>query len=449
MARRAASNQSVSDITFSDDEDDGDFSGSESVFEPPDDDSNTEDDKDTSSESSENDQNVPTFWSNPEPSFEPRLKVSSYRDSIVNDDFNRVDTSLVIFKEIFPQSLFNYIAQCTNERLQIMQKKKRTTKIKLTDEGEIKIVIGCMLIMSYNRVPSSKDYWSKNVSLRNEAIQNAISRDRFVMLISKMYFAPPEKPDGAEKTYYIGDIVECLKHRFLRARQDSPFQSIDESMTKFKGRSSLKQYMPLKPTKRGIKMWLRCDALSGYTYDFNIYSGREEQVLKGTLGERVVNTLAETIKEKDVTLCFDRFFTSIYLLKSLKQAALGTIMTNRKGLPIIHQKLKKGESAIKASNTGVMFVKWHDTKVVSVLSNCHTANVVEVNKKQKNGKQITIPCPEFIKFYREILGGVDRADQLAGLYEVDRKSTKWWKKVFYRLLMMSVVNSNIIHSQLI
>ncbi|XP_055910882.1 uncharacterized protein LOC129945247 [Eupeodes corollae] len=286
MARRAASNQAVSDITFSDDEDDGDFSGSESVFEPPDDDSNTEDDKDTSSESSENDQNVPTSWSNPEPSFEPRLKVSSCRDSIVNDDFNRVDTSL------------------------IMQKKKRTTKIKLTDEGEIKIVIG-------------------------------LKMSRLEMRQYKMQFHGIEKPDGAGKTYYIDDIVECLKHRFLRARQDSPFESSDESMTEFKGRSSLKQYMPLKPTKRGIKMWLRCDALSGYTYDFNIYSGHEEQVLKGTLGERVVNTLAETIKEKDVRLCFDRFFTSIHLLESLKQAALGTIMTNHKGLPIIHQKLKK------------------------------------------------------------------------------------------------------------
>lgn len=53
-----------------------------------------------------------------------------------------------------------------------------------------------------------------------------------------------------------------------------------------------------------------------------------------------------------------------------------------------------------------------------------------------------------IKFYREVMGGVDRADQMSGLYELDRKSTKWWKKIFYRLLMMSLVNSWVIYSQL-
>ena len=36
--------------------------------------------------------------------------------------------------------------------------------------------------------------------------------------------------------------------------------SIDEAMIKFKGRSSLKQYVSLKPIKRGIKAWVRADA---------------------------------------------------------------------------------------------------------------------------------------------------------------------------------------------
>ena len=30
-------------------------------------------------------------------------------------------------------------------------------------------------------------------------------------------------------------------------------------MIKFQGRSSLKQYMPMKPTKRGIKVWVLAD----------------------------------------------------------------------------------------------------------------------------------------------------------------------------------------------
>ncbi|XP_018785568.1 PREDICTED: piggyBac transposable element-derived protein 4-like [Bactrocera latifrons] len=181
----------------------------------------------------------------------------------------------------------------------------------LTDIGEIKIVLGCMIIMSYNRLPSIRHYWSKHYSIGNDAIKSAITRDRFQLLSSKMYFASPEKPEGASKLHYIEDMLAYLKSRFLSSRMESAYQSIDESMTKFKGRFSMKQYLPLKPTKRGIKMWLRCDALTGYTYDFNIYCGKEEGVVEGTLGERVVNKLAATIQETDVTLCFDRFFTSL------------------------------------------------------------------------------------------------------------------------------------------
>lgn len=60
---------------------------------------------------------------------------------------------------------------------------------------------------------------------------------------------------------------------------------------------------------------LRCDANSGYIHDMNMYCGKESNVQESkeslTLGERVVKSLASTIKEKDVVLCFDRFFTSV------------------------------------------------------------------------------------------------------------------------------------------
>ncbi|GFS38267.1 rho guanine nucleotide exchange factor 10-like protein [Trichonephila inaurata madagascariensis] len=38
------------------------------------------------------------------------------------------------------------------------------------------------------------------------------------------------------------------------------------------------------------------------------------------------------------------------------------------------------------------------------------------------------------------MGGVDLADQMANVYELDRKFYKWWKKVFFHLLMSTVIN---------
>lgn len=165
------------------------------------------------------------------------------------------------------------------------------------------IVLDCFLIMSYNKVPAQCHYWSKQSFLRNKMIKQSISRNRFQPLSSKMYFNDPQKSENASKTFYVDEILLCLKQTFLSVRSESTFQSIDEAMAKFKGRICLKQYLPLKSIKSGIKLWLRCDASTGYTYDINIYFGKDEQRQKDvTLGEHVVWQLVNTIRHTDEDL---------------------------------------------------------------------------------------------------------------------------------------------------
>ena len=50
----------------------------------------------------------------------------------------------------------------------------------------------------------------------------------------------------------------------------------DEAMVKFKGRLKFLQYMPLKPVKRGIKIWCRCDSSNGYLCQMNVYVGKDK-----------------------------------------------------------------------------------------------------------------------------------------------------------------------------
>ena len=82
-------------------------------------------------------------------------------------------------------------------------------------------------------------------------------------------------------------------------------------------------------------------------------------------------------RKTDVALCFDRFVTSVNLMKSISLAAVGTCMSNRKNLPIMTTKLKnRGDVEFKCSTTGVVAAKWKDTKEVLLVSNCHDANTV-------------------------------------------------------------------------
>ncbi|KFM60564.1 PiggyBac transposable element-derived protein 4, partial [Stegodyphus mimosarum] len=313
------------------------------------------------------------------------------------------------------------------------------------------LVLGVMLVMSYNQVPNFSDYWSSNSSLGNEAIKNAISRNRCLLLFAKMYFNDPEKDANAPKTYYMDEVVACFKKTFMQAREDSPFQSIDESMAKFKGRSSLKQYLPLKPIKRGIKVWERCDAATGYTYDFNIYSGKDMDNTdhEGTiLGERVVLKLSSTIRNPDVTLTFDRFFTSVNLLDNISFPSVGTCISRRKDMPkFSDEKLQKGDSEFLQNRRGTLAARWQDSKEVLILSNCHGPDVIQVKRKQKDGEKVMTNCPTAIADYNRFMGGVDLSDQKICLYDFDRRSTKWWKKVFYKLLMTAVVNAHILFQE--
>lgn len=80
-----------------------------------------------------------------------------------------------------------------------------------------------------------------------------------------------------------------------------------------------------------------------------------------------------------------------------------------------------------------------------LLSNCHEHTIGTANRKQKDGISKEFDCPEAINFYNRYMAGVDKADQYATYYEIDRKSNKWWKRVFYRLLLIAVSNSWIIY----
>ena len=47
--------------------------------------------------------------------------------------------------------------------------------------------------------------------------------------------------------------------------------------------------------------------------------------------------------------------------------------------------------------------------------------------------------------YNHYMGGVDKLDQLISTYSFTKKSKKWWKKVFFRLLEISVINACILY----
>ena len=73
--------------------------------------------------------------------------------------------------------------------------------------------------------------------------------------------------------------------------------AVDEAMIKFQGQSSLKQYMPKKPVKRGVSRFGCFVIATMFFSEFEIYTGKEGCGETG-LGGRVVTTLTRDLNDK-------------------------------------------------------------------------------------------------------------------------------------------------------
>ncbi|KAJ8953531.1 hypothetical protein NQ314_007348 [Rhamnusium bicolor] len=129
----------------------------------------------------------------------------------------------------------------------------------------------------------------------------------------------------------------------------------------------------------------------------------------------------------------------------------GTVRSSRKNLPNNlknDNKLTRGEWDWFTRREMLTCVKWKDKAVVTVLSTINApTESVPVGKREKAGTIIQINCSQTVNDYRRCMGDVDRADMLKSYYAIDRKSRKWWHRLFWHFIDTALVNSFIIYKQ--
>jgi hypothetical protein len=219
----------------------------------------------------------------------------------------------------------------------------------LVDRYELVAFLGIQFLMGYHRLPELSMYWERqpNTGYGLGIVHQAMTRERF-KFISKHFACADHCELDKDKQlkvrkdpiYKIRSLVDVLNKQFSECRRPPRWQSIYESMVKFKGRSMLRQTMKGKPIKSGFKIWSRCCS-RGYTYNFEIYHGaRIGETLKDsnfTMVEGVVLDLCKPLAKNGHVVAFDRFFTSIALLDELDKRginAVGMILKTRVGQPI-------------------------------------------------------------------------------------------------------------------
>ena len=244
-----------------------------------------------------------------------------------------------VFGLFFTEEICAYIVEQTNMYAQEVLGEKYNEWEKVNIQ-ELKAYFGFMILMGLVSLPAMDDYWRRDPLLHYSPIADRISRDRFRDIHRFLHFADNSVLLTRDNPSYdrlgkVRPILERLQERLTTVYQPHCENAIDEAMIPFQGRSSLKQYMPAKPVKRGIKVWCRADSHNGYMCEVQVYTGRSERA-EGGLGRRVVLDLSQKLEGKHHHLYFDNFFSSVSLLDTLLQKGLyacGTARQNYRDFP--------------------------------------------------------------------------------------------------------------------
>ena len=105
------------------------------------------------------------------------------------------------------------------------------------------------------------------------------------MICKLLHFIDNEslpKYQGPLRLFKIKHVICHLNIKFQNLYLPHQNIAINESLTLWKGHQSIRQYLPLKASKFGIKTLELCESRTGYLWCFLVYTGKNT-VLQSSL----------------------------------------------------------------------------------------------------------------------------------------------------------------------
>ena len=183
-------------------------------------------------------------------------------------------------------------------------------------------------------------YWSTDPLFISQYIQSVpISRNTFSAILTFLHVSSvdPLDVDTSDRLHKVRCLMSKLKSNCQQYYHPYKHVAVDERMVKSKGRFTCKQYVRMKPVKWGFKLWVLSDSYNGYTWNFEVYRGKEgETISSNGLGYDVVIKMVSGLENQGYIVYTDNFYSSSALFLELQRqkfGAVGTIATNRRGCP--------------------------------------------------------------------------------------------------------------------
>lgn len=276
--------------------------------------------------------------------------------------------------------------------------------------AEMYLFLAIMMLMTRNRHLSIEEHWSTDILLQAPIFSKLMARNRFCMILGMLHFSL-----RSEENQLLSKIARCVNHARQKFKSCIvPYKNlcIDESIVPFKGRLSIKQYLPKKRNRFGIKLFVLCDVDTGIIIDFIVYCGAATDIVDPCnlgVGGAVVNSLLEDYFGSNRHLYVDNWYTSPVLFKYLYEHgifACGTVNKKRKGMPVLGNRLQLHEMEVQYS-APLMALKWKDKKYIYMLSTIHDSHM-EPSMRENRNTGLPVMKPKAVLDYSKNMGSVDR-----------------------------------------
>ncbi|KAL0858681.1 hypothetical protein ABMA27_011173 [Loxostege sticticalis] len=335
-----------------------------------------------------------------------------------------------------------------------------------TNPDEILCLFAFWVMLGIIRMPTIISCFSVDPLLKTEIFRRIFTRNRYENLTRALHFVDSgpafndTNPSGTsvarshDRIHRLRPIIDHLNFKFQNNYIPDKNICIDESLTLWKGRLDIKQYIRSKASKFGIKTFELCESATGYLWSFIVYSGKQSandlDQTPGTLkSTAVVKKLIAPLLHKGYRLFMDNWYNSPLLARFLKRNGtdcVGTLRPSRRDVPVLVNKapLKRGEIIARHSGD-VSVLSWQDKKRITMISTCHGSSTALPRVTSRPLSRPVPFKPQVVLDYNKFMGGVDLKDQMLEPYLLERKRcAKWYMKLFKRLLNVSILNSRIL-----
>jgi len=271
--------------------------------------------------------------------------------------------------------------------------------------------------------------------------------------------------DGSDKAFMLRHALNTLSTAAGNVMHMSKDLTFDEGGTASRHRRNpTRQFNGAKPQKFRIDYFLLSEAHNYFIHHADVYQGKNASEVNihreahgmPTTQKVVLNAVLQTRMHQCADgarhLVMDNRYQcpqlASLLLKRYDINSTGTSRLGRVGWDkaIFNIKKSRPKRTMKIALdevNGALCAQWVDSKVVQACTSILNAKVGEVFR-QRGSTREPIPCPEAIIMCQKNMCGVDKGDQIrahGGGFSSKAHCKKWYKKGFFAILDMMLMNS--------